>query len=107
MTYNYFEETINLIFQMYETKRKIDSNFQKVFGNDTTIISSFFEDELQKSIENLAKELNDTDEWIEYLLFEVMFSNTNKDYEITLSNGTKLIANTKSIWFLLTGEEIV
>jgi hypothetical protein len=107
MTYKYFENTINTILKMYEKRIEIDDSFSKIFGNDSTIISPFFNKEIQDLIDNLSEELNDKEnKWLEYLIFEVMMSNKDKDYTIVLEDKTKLIASPKSIWFILTGEKI-
>jgi len=108
MTFEYFKNTIELVISMFEEKREFEGKLEKVFGGDTQIISDLLTIKIEKILENLATELKDQEEWIDYLVFEVLMSPIQdpKDYIITLTTGEELIANIENIWFILTGERI-
>ena len=103
MTYNYFKKTIELIVSMYDEKIEFEKKLEKVFGGDTRIISELFDKKIETMIENLAKELNDKDKWIDYLVFEVLMSpcSTDKKEFTIVIDGKEKIANTKTIWEII------
>jgi len=102
MKYKIFKENIENIIKLYTVLSERDQRLQDALGGDTVVLTNDVFCVIDKMTETLAREFNDTDGLIDFLIFENMLSiNYSKKNNRMEVDGKDYPVTPKTIWKLL------
>ena len=101
MKYKMFKRKVKVINALIEKESDFNKRLQDVLGGDSYVITDLFNAEITELVKILTEEMNDTSEWIDYLIYEVNMHNSDLTFEI---DNVSYKSCTKNIYKMLTGK---
>lgn len=101
MSLDTFEFMINTIKNLMDTARDFDKKMENVLGGDSYVISEINSQVIESIERYLTNHFEDEDNWVEYLIWEVIMSHSGQKLTIKIDE-IELEANVENIYKVLT-----
>jgi len=94
-----FVKLINETKKVYDNSIAQDKKLENALGGDSVVMTEWISEHLEENIKIIAEDMNDTEEWIDWLFWESVCSNSNySEFEV---DGVVYRGTPKNIWKLL------
>jgi hypothetical protein len=97
-----FKSIIESLLKLYRDSSNRDKEFQKIFGSDTYLITDWYDEHIMEVLNSLSTELNDKDEFIQWLFWESLLDSKISSFYI---NEVEYKGTIENVYFMLTNPE--